>query len=328
MKHIVPIVFAILHCGTIGENSGESLVFLCYLNLWILLSWRQCSYRWRRKRSTRPLSVPDIAASSWSQPYHHHHTAHQLATQLWRVNCDTQSCGDSCALSNRLASCIAIHLGRHDPTEWYWDSCDGAQLPDAPELCDCEYERYWHHNDGTTIYIRCWTSTWNPTFQLWQPFCRTFVLPDCADPVHKWRNRRRCPMCFDRLGICDANTRLAIAQWSAADLSANGDQRWVQQWRNICGWDGHMHFSPIRTWCLWGACSRQYIYNMMYCLHGILMPCKSVCMYLQGDSGGPLAKGNLLVGVVSYGTGVCGIGIPDVYTRVSVFAVWIRKNTI
>lgn len=48
---------------------------------------------------------------------------------------------------------------------------------------------------------------------------------------------------------------------------------------------------------------------------------------LQGDSGGPLARGDLLVGVVSYGTGICGIGVPDVYTRASVFYEWIRANT-
>lgn len=47
----------------------------------------------------------------------------------------------------------------------------------------------------------------------------------------------------------------------------------------------------------------------------------------QGDSGGPLAVGNLLIGVVSYGTSICGLGIPDVYTRVSLFANWIRTTT-
>lgn len=48
---------------------------------------------------------------------------------------------------------------------------------------------------------------------------------------------------------------------------------------------------------------------------------------LKGDSGGPLARGNLLVGVVSYGTAICAIGTPDVYTRVSVFYQWIADNT-
>lgn len=49
---------------------------------------------------------------------------------------------------------------------------------------------------------------------------------------------------------------------------------------------------------------------------------------MQGDSGGPLARDDLLVGVVSYGTSVCAIGVPDVYTRVSVFSEWIANNTM
>lgn len=48
---------------------------------------------------------------------------------------------------------------------------------------------------------------------------------------------------------------------------------------------------------------------------------------MQGDSGGPLAHENLLVGIVSYGTGICGVGVPDVYTRVSIYYQWIVDNT-
>uniref|UniRef100_T1GVQ4 Peptidase S1 domain-containing protein n=1 Tax=Megaselia scalaris TaxID=36166 RepID=T1GVQ4_MEGSC len=47
-----------------------------------------------------------------------------------------------------------------------------------------------------------------------------------------------------------------------------------------------------------------------------------------GDSGGPLAleDQSLLVGVVSYGTLICAVGLPDVYTRVSVLSGWIEET--
>ena len=37
-------------------------------------------------------------------------------------------------------------------------------------------------------------------------------------------------------------------------------------------------------------------------------------------------KGNL-VGIVSYGTIVCAVGQPDVYTRASSFVSWVKENT-
>jgi len=48
-----------------------------------------------------------------------------------------------------------------------------------------------------------------------------------------------------------------------------------------------------------------------------------------GDSGGPLTKGDgeLLIGVVSYGTRICALDTPDVYTRVSKYVAWIKKYT-
>lgn len=49
---------------------------------------------------------------------------------------------------------------------------------------------------------------------------------------------------------------------------------------------------------------------------------------IQGDTGGPLVHADQLIGIVAHGTGVCGVGLPDVYTRVSVFADWIRTNTM
>ncbi|XP_058453173.1 chymotrypsin-1-like [Malaya genurostris] len=47
-----------------------------------------------------------------------------------------------------------------------------------------------------------------------------------------------------------------------------------------------------------------------------------------GDSGGPLVCNNQLAGVVSYGTRFCGIGSPDVFTRVSEFKTWIDENQL
>lgn len=44
----------------------------------------------------------------------------------------------------------------------------------------------------------------------------------------------------------------------------------------------------------------------------------------QRDSGGPLVNGNLLVGIVSCGE-ECGIH-PGIYTKVSMFRDWIKKN--
>jgi len=45
-----------------------------------------------------------------------------------------------------------------------------------------------------------------------------------------------------------------------------------------------------------------------------------------GDSGGPLVRDGKLVGIVSYGTIICTIGLPDVFTRVSYFYDWINSN--
>lgn len=45
----------------------------------------------------------------------------------------------------------------------------------------------------------------------------------------------------------------------------------------------------------------------------------------HGDSGGPLVVSNVLVGVVSWGR-PCGVGYPDVFTRISSFVSWIQDN--
>jgi len=54
----------------------------------------------------------------------------------------------------------------------------------------------------------------------------------------------------------------------------------------------------------------------------------------DGDSGGPLFAQanpfvpNMIVGVVSFGTGRCGKGAPGVYTRVASYRQWIEDNLV
>jgi len=54
----------------------------------------------------------------------------------------------------------------------------------------------------------------------------------------------------------------------------------------------------------------------------------------DGDSGGPLFvqknkfSPNMIIGVVSFGTGRCGKGAPGVYTRVASYRQWIEDNLV
>ncbi|XP_071629343.1 chymotrypsin-1-like [Temnothorax longispinosus] len=47
----------------------------------------------------------------------------------------------------------------------------------------------------------------------------------------------------------------------------------------------------------------------------------------HGDSGGPLVARGVQIGVVSFGL-PCARGSPDVFTRVSSFTTWIRRNSV
>ena len=50
----------------------------------------------------------------------------------------------------------------------------------------------------------------------------------------------------------------------------------------------------------------------------------------SGDSGGPLfateSKISYQIGLVSYGTNLCGRGIPGVYTKVAAYLPWIESK--
>ncbi|XP_055706355.1 chymotrypsin-2-like [Phlebotomus papatasi] len=45
----------------------------------------------------------------------------------------------------------------------------------------------------------------------------------------------------------------------------------------------------------------------------------------NGDAGSPLVRKKLIVGVLYYGAGLCGSGIPDGYVRVSYHYAWIQR---
>lgn len=47
-----------------------------------------------------------------------------------------------------------------------------------------------------------------------------------------------------------------------------------------------------------------------------------------GDSGGPLTCNGRLAGVVSWGSGDCTPGVPNVYTRIHYHTGWIRQRLI
>ncbi|KAF2894687.1 hypothetical protein ILUMI_11488, partial [Ignelater luminosus] len=72
------------------------------------------------------------------------------------------------------------------------------------------------------------------------------------------------------------------------------------------------------------------IYKSLYGHHRYIGP-RMVCAgwkrggkdACQGDSGGPLIHKGLQIGIVSWGDD-CGTYVPGVYTRISLFAEWIK----
>ncbi|XP_026054116.1 mast cell protease 1A-like [Carassius auratus] len=63
-----------------------------------------------------------------------------------------------------------------------------------------------------------------------------------------------------------------------------------------------------------------YIDSQMICVRGRGGTC-------QGDSGGPLVCGNIAVGITSFGGIICNSPqAPNVYTKISAYLPWIKKN--
>ena len=84
-----------------------------------------------------------------------------------------------------------------------------------------------------------------------------------------------------------------------------------------------------------GAFSRRMVDGTHLCAGGVAGGADSC----KGDSGGGLfvrknttnfgeleSSPYLLVGVVSFGSSQCGVGVPGVYTRVSKFVDWIKNS--
>ena len=69
--------------------------------------------------------------------------------------------------------------------------------------------------------------------------------------------------------------------------------------------------------------------------HFLGLRCKSELFFsdkdsCSGDSGGPLFATESIIsyqiGLVSYGTNICGRGIPGVYTKVAAYLPWIESK--
>lgn len=65
------------------------------------------------------------------------------------------------------------------------------------------------------------------------------------------------------------------------------------------------------------AAAAKRIRNSTLCVYGV--PTRGMC---RGDSGGPLVANGTLIGATSWGK-PCGLGMPDVFTRISYFVPWI-----
>ncbi|XP_051155582.1 trypsin-like [Leptopilina boulardi] len=72
---------------------------------------------------------------------------------------------------------------------------------------------------------------------------------------------------------------------------------------------------------------QKYMGNQLYYeqICGIYSRGQGTC---NGDSGGPLVSNGQVVGVVSWGSELCGVGNPDIYTNVYSYINFIRQQMI
>jgi len=116
------------------------------------------------------------------------------------------------------------------------------------------------------------------------------------------------------------NTKVWVSGWGTTGENGWDNPRWLQ----------HVDLSIIP----WATCLRQYLYGItgrMICA-GVPEGGKDSC---QGDSGGPLlserrlkrtTSRDVLVGIVSWGTGCARAESPGVYTDVSTLRNWILEK--
>ena len=109
--------------------------------------------------------------------------------------------------------------------------------------------------------------------------------------------------------------------------------RWIEWIRRFCGLSGLDRFRILGNCHAFDALLKAFgnfekkirrIWQLPCAAHPDV-PC-------NGDSGGPLVYRDLAdepwtqVGLVSYGSGECGVGEPGVYVRVASYMDWIESH--
>lgn len=110
------------------------------------------------------------------------------------------------------------------------------------------------------------------------------------------------------MGLHLNDSRISTAKRASASIFTHTDKRRVQRERPQCRTEGDLYPFKIRSRRLWRV-DKIYIQRE-----------KKLHLVCYRDSGGPLVRDGILVGIVSYGTAVCAVSMPDVYTRASVYA--------
>merc|ERR1712215_67710 len=143
---------------------------------------------------------------------------------------------------------------------------------------------------------------------------------------------------FACLPLPNSEKRAGISNW---DTGARGSTA------TVIGWGYSCYLNNSRDFCRdnnVGNKEQQYlevpvVENKICSNKGLLLSEDQLCAggeegegTCQGDSGGGLFIRDdddtpwFLLGVVSFGESACGLGIPEVYTKVSKYVDWIREN--